>query len=488
MASDKAVFEATMDLRQVDAALQKTRADVDATVTANGRLATSMTKIEQGAKMVQQRAGTTAGAISGLTAATGENAGAMGKAVAGAGQLAGAWAAGGPMMAAVAGLGVALNLLQKHWDGVIEAQDKALKKAYEATDKATAVSRSVSDQLFAERQRANMASLTGSDRELAQLRFSLADETKKALAQMASTDATIQKLGRNTLNNVNEIVQIRAKTLQIEGAAKDGLKKGAGGTNPLLDDATLAPQDIQKRLDAAQAITDASDQQIAAAREEEEKRSIAHWRSLDAARIASRKNADQVIDAMRMEDLEKQEAALAKIRQGYESVYVGAVSGATSAATSSVQQYLDGIITGEEHAAEKALASFLRSTGGQLVGIGTKAIFEGAAISANPFTPGAGLPMMGIGAAAIAAGLAMGAGGAAIGHVSAGGQIGKPIADKGSAPERGVNQGRAGGGRGGSGGGQVVFINNYGVYGPSAEDSAREQTRMARTARRRGIV
>jgi hypothetical protein len=474
-----------MDLRQVDAALQKTRGDVDATVTANGRLAASMTKIEQGAKMVQQRAGTTAGAISGLTAATGESAGAMGKAVAGAGQLAGAWAAGGPMMAAVAGLGVALNLLQKHWDGVIEAQDKALKKAYEATDKATAVSRSVSDQLFAERQRANMASLTGSDRELAQLRFSLADETKKALAQMASTDATIQRLGRNTLNNVNEIVQIRAKTLQIEGAAKDGLKKG---TNPLLDDATLAPQDVQKRLDAAQAITDASDQQLAAAREKEEGLNTAHWRSLDASRIASAKEANLIIDNMRLDDLAKQEAALERIKQGYESVYIGAVSAATSAATASMQQYLDGIVTGEEHAAERALASFLRSTGGQLVGIGTKAIFEGAAISANPFTPGAGLPMMGIGAAAIAAGLAMGAGGAAIGHVSAGGQIGKPIAEGGSGSERGVNQGRAGGGRGGSGGGQVVFINNYGVYGPSAEDSAREQTRMARTARRRGIV
>jgi hypothetical protein len=487
VASDKATFEAYLDLRQVDAALQKTRAEVDSTVTANGRLAGSMTKIEQGAKMVQQRAGTTAGAISGLTAATGESAGAMGKAVAGAGQLAGAWAAGGPLMAAVAGLGVALNLLQKHWDSVIEKQDKAIKKAYEATDKATAVSRSVSDQLFAERQRANMASLTGSDRELAQLRFSLGDETKKALAQMASTDATIQRLGRNTLNNINEIIQIRAKTLQIEGAAKDAAKGGgAKGTDFLLDGAELAPQDMQKKLDAAQDVIDKSDAQIAAAREEEEKRSIAHWRSLDAARIASRKNADQVIDAMRMDDLEKQEAALAKIRQGYESVYIGAVSGATSSAASSVQQYLDGIITGEEHAAEKALASFLKSTGGQLVGIGTKAIFEGAAISANPLTPGAGLPLMGIGAAAVAAGLAMGAGGTAMGHTAAGGQVGKPL-QSGGAPERGVGAGTGGGGRSGSGG-QVVFINNYGVYGPSAEDSAREQTRMARTARRRGIV
>jgi hypothetical protein len=100
------------------------------------------------------------------------------------------------------------------------------------------------------------------------------------------------------------------------------------------------------------------------------------------------------------------------------------------------------------------------------------------------------LPLAGVQAAGaaglIGSGLALGGIGTGIEHSIAGGQIGKALKSAG-APERGVGAGTGGGGRSGSGG-QVVFINNYGVYGPSAEDSAREQTRMARTARRRGIV
>jgi hypothetical protein len=129
----------------------------------------------------------------------------------------------------------------------------------------------------------------------------------------------------------------------------------------------------------------------------------------------------------------------------------------------------------------------MRQAGSALISHGIN--LSGAAVVS---TLTGNLPLAGAQAAGaaglIGAGLALGGIGTGIEHSLAGGQIGKPIADKGSAPERGVNQGRAGGGRGGSGGGQVVFINNYGVYGPSAEDSAREQTRMARTARRRGIV
>src|SRR3989304_2709463 len=112
-----------MNLEQVDAALGRARAAGEASITGDGRLAESMTKVENAGQRLGKGMKGAAGAIGGLSSALGENAGAAGKAVAGAGQLANAWAMGGPLMLGIAAVGVGLTMLQKHWDDVIKKQD-----------------------------------------------------------------------------------------------------------------------------------------------------------------------------------------------------------------------------------------------------------------------------------------------------------------------------------------------------------------------------
>ena len=79
------------------------------------------------------------------------------------------------------------------------------------------------------------------------------------------------------------------------------------------------------------------------------------------------------------------------------------------------QTLANDIATGQENAAERALAAALTQYGGQLVGLGTKASYEGATrlVSSYGADP-SGYGLLALGGAAIAAGVGMGAAGAAV--------------------------------------------------------------------------
>ena len=122
-------------------------------------------------------------------------------------------------------------------------------------------------------------------------------------------------------------------------------------------------------------------------------------------------------------------------------------------------------------------------------------MFEGAIISANPLTPGAGIPMAVAGAAAIAAGLTMGGTGLAM-QENAGTSIAKASARGAAIDERreAVGTGERGFGRrskqtggGTEDRGPLQIVNVWGVDGPQAEDQARRTVRSLRTAERRRI-
>ena len=86
------------------------------------------------------------------------------------------------------------------------------------------------------------------------------------------------------------------------------------------------------------------------------------------------------------------------------------------------QQLANDIATGQENAAERALAAALTQYGGQLVGLGTKAAFEGGAmLIASGGTDPRGYGLVALGGAAIAAGVGMGAAGAAVNSSISGG-------------------------------------------------------------------
>jgi hypothetical protein len=173
--------------------------------------------------------------------------------------------------------------------------------------------------------------------------------------------------------------------------------------------------------------------------------------------------------------------ALKAIEKQQQDFFVGAAQGAFSNVLSASQGYIEAKIKGEKDAEQKAVASFLSATGQQLVGSGTRAIFEG--LIANAAIPGSGIPLMATGAAAIAAGIGMGAGGAAVSaSVAGGGGSGEKMAarDRGASPRSSS---------GGGSGGPLVINVSYGVGGPLPEDTAREIAKVMRTGdRRRGAA
>jgi hypothetical protein len=158
---------------------------------------------------------------------------------------------------------------------------------------------------------------------------------------------------------------------------------------------------------------------------------------------------------------------------------IGLASMTTDALTSTLADYISAKIEGEEYAEQKAVAAFLSSTGQQLIASGVRGVFEGAILSANPLTPGAGAGMIATGAVAIAAGVAMSGGGAAV-TASIPSEASSPTSstrDPGASP-------RSSGGGSGSGGPMVVNI-AYGVAGPLPEDTARAIHRELRSGDRR---
>lgn len=205
-------------------------------------------------------------------------------------------------------------------------------------------------------------------------------------------------------------------------------------------------------------------------------REIAKARRKDQQKAESEANRERERDHKRTVD------AMKRAEEDLSNYAVGMASMTTNQLASSFTDYLMMKAKGEEHAEKKAVASFLSATGQQLVATGVKGVFEGAIMSANPLTPGAGAGMMVLGGAAIAAGMAMAGGGAS---VSA--SIPTEKTDKKAAKDRGASP-RGGSGGGGGSGGLVVNV-SYGAGGPLPEDIAREIDKVVKSNdRRRGAA
>jgi hypothetical protein len=156
----------------------------------------------------------------------------------------------------------------------------------------------------------------------------------------------------------------------------------------------------------------------------------------------------------------------------------------TSSAIGLTEEYLAMRIEGAENAEAIVAQKFLAGVGQQLVGVGTKYLFEGAGMSilGDPRGP----LILGLGAGAIATGVSMGAGSAAWAHTMNGGQIGKPLEDDKAKRDRGASP-RRGRDSGGSGGLNVYVT--YGAGGPLPEDIAREIDKVVKqNDRRRGAA
>lgn len=116
-----------------------------------------------------------------------------------------------------------------------------------------------------------------------------------------------------------------------------------------------------------------------------------------------------------------------QIELGTQAVIIDSTNAIAGSLLSSSMMLMEGLITGQEKALERAVAGFLASTGQQIAAIGLRAVIEGGIHSVNPAAPGSGAPMIAAGLAAIGIGMSMAGGGIALGHVAAGGQPGRAL-------------------------------------------------------------
>jgi hypothetical protein len=215
---------------------------------------------------------------------------------------------------------------------------------------------------------------------------------------------------------------------------------------------------------------------------------LSRLEQLEGESLAARMAFDTVAMNHKMDNLDKLKAHEFKnlkdnVKQ-YEGMYndLGQLAqGATTTMIGASEDYFKAKIEGAENAEMIAAAAVLSGIGDQLVGLGTKYLFEGAGMSllGDPRGPA----MLGLGGLTIAAGVGMGAGSAAISHTAAGGTIGKALPDDKATKDPGASP-RSSGGGGGSGGPLIVNV-AYGAGGPLPEDIAREIHRVTSSGNRR---
>jgi hypothetical protein len=533
-ATETAAFVLTVQEAQAVAALDRTRKSAESLGGGMEKAAAGTKSFEDRAKGVQQKMGPVAAAVGGLSGSMTLMGGAAGKAAAGAGALAGAIGSGSPLV-------IALSLVATSVAGVITLYQNAKKAQQEFLALASGpgprfAAEAAAAQAELEKKRLATNGVAGSELELLSgiIDVDAAESNVKAretmLAQMRSREQQLRtrlrtlELGKGSAatgdagamqqeserlavdikgmeeqikNRKIEVEQIKiiarakiemakideAEKARVEAIAKAKANAAKAEAEALRDAAELARDN---ELGAKQ-VRDAEDQAVR--QDQALLDQLARDRQLvSSARVVADDKWAITTDLYEKERraAEEQAQRLNDIQRAQQDTYVNAAYGAFSSVTMAGQQLAIDLVTQQEHAAERAAISLLGSVGNQLVGLGTKAVFEGAMISANPLTPGLGLPLMGIGGAAIVAGIGMGAGGAAwassLGGASAGGS-GSP--SSGAARSRGVS---AGGGGGGGGGGNVTVNVSYGVSGPAAEDTARAVVGALHVGAARGMI
>lgn len=143
-------------------------------------------------------------------------------------------------------------------------------------------------------------------------------------------------------------------------------------------------------------------------------------------------------------------------------------------------QLFDAVITGQGDAIDQILAANLKSTGQQVIGIGTKYVAEGIGLAALG-APNAGF-VIAAGAAGVAAGAAMAGGGTAWGHLAAGGTIGKalPTGSSGSSSRGGKGVGSVRTGTS-SAGGDATVTNTTNIFNGPTYDAIGTTRHLSRS-------
>lgn len=520
-----------VDAKQATAEVDKFNGKLSSISELANKPIASLKDLQDGAQKLQQKLAPTAAAISGVSSALGQAGGEAGKVVAGFGQMAAAFGAGGPWAVAIVGATMLVDeyiVAQKEMEKNAEIADRALNafgdnlknrsgKGLEwIKEKADEAAKAVRDfgKTSAEvtvatarlevaatearikgiddtidrrnehiaRLKAEMSdpAVINSRRDIIDRLESLRDENvllTKAKQTREELTATLKAQQDETRRLITQQAALSDLENLPDGSADLAKKKGGGRVS-------AAKVSAAEEIDSTTAMLlyvnqlkqKATDEYLAAKKTSYEQ----EQRDLEAAerektRIAAEAEKKRKEDAER---LAKEKADAVKAIEKQQADFVGGIQqAAASQLLSTGQAYIDAKIKGEKDAEQKAVASFLSATGQQLVASGTRAIFEG--FIANAALPGSGMPLIGMGTAAIAAGLTMGGVGTAMTPPPAetkGAGSSSAARDRGAAPRSS---------RGGGDGGPLVINVSYGVGGPLPEDTAREIARVMRTGNRR---
>lgn len=425
-----------------------------------------------------------------------------------AGDIAQAFATGGPMLGALAAGTVVVGKLTQHWDDLIKKQDEAIRKQYEAFDKAAASRKSVEEKVAVERQKVALLKIKDPiERDLAELRLSMSDTLVEAANNLSSVDPLIAKQASATIRHANELLRLRAEGLELQKEEKEapGNRKAAESA------AAKAEKEHEESLDELIAYHEKWNEIEGKQIEKEEKDHEERMKRIRASLVAvapgdggpmgqaagiGGKVSSEIDEANKQAALGRamaEDFGIAwKMAMNDAGDAVGGWVGATSTGigimTSGLQQLTTDLVTGQEHVAERFGALVMQQAGQSLISSGTKLAGE-AVVSA--FTPGLQPLAAAQGAAAaglIAGGIALGGAAAGLEHMAAGGELFKPLPDKdkNAKGDRGASPRSS---RSGDSGGPLVINVSYGVAGPMPEDTAREIARALNTGgRRRGAA
>lgn len=486
--TERSEFAATFDMRQVNQALDETRAKSVAVVTANGQLADSMSMVEAAAKPAaagfgalqlqakefRKQLAPQAAAISMITASLGENAGAAGKAVTAVGQLAAAYAAGGPLAVGLAGAAVAVNLLVQHWEHLIKVQQEALAKEFAATDEVS----KIKNQLRADLQDLRLRTAEKDFTDAQKAYSSVQREIDAVYAKMVATLAKGKELSANEVEAARGlgvvIKELREKQRLAVGLAGQGkptatAKSRGGGAKP--GPVTYGePGDIAAEFERQEEERQALVARAAAFAREARRSEIEDW-----IRGETEKREAAAETARLLKEQADEEARLAKERADTYTAIAGSMAAATG-------RLVAQGLAGQEDALEQFVAAASEAAGGFIMLEGGKVLAKGIAeLIATGGTSPLGWAEVAGGGALVAAGAAIQSGGpAAVVALMGGGRGGgggHAVTDRGAPTSRE----RSGGG----GGGNITIVQQWGVAGPHAEDSARAVRRSLDLARRR---
>lgn len=469
MSSERAVFTATLDLKEVEANLQAARTSIGKGI--GDPLAGALGNVEKASAKGAK-------AVSALTAVLGQTAGSSSAVVRGLGDVAGALAAGGPVMVALSVAGLAIGALATKWNDAKKAADEA---ANAGVDAAKSIVKALDEAVKAKdaagigalygaktEQEVKVAGLrsevSGLRYEIGQLErtapkgfaswFSDSDDkleiARKRLAALSKELKEAEALLRRL--SVGSFAPVGGGTAPPGGGGKPGGGKRSG--SPKVDSAMAAEWelfDFQREVAAEQAEQHQADIDEWMAEEQ-------MWRGREVALLEATEK--------------KKTATVKKAAKERAAIETDAYVGMAQTVALTVAELAVASANGQNDALASALAALSVQAGGVIMLEGGKVLSAGiaGAFLGNPIAPmqiAGGLGLIGVGAAvqvggpeavkAMAASLGGGAG------------PGAAKADRGAPIERRAR----GGGGGGSGGGGITIVNQWGVAGPTADDQAR---------------